>query len=74
MQLIPDLIIDVWISDKKAWATATIDEIDFVVLERIFITSELNKEGINNIVQIDIFGRHPKTGNLVVESIVASEN
>lgn len=52
-----------------SWATTTIDNINFAVLERILITSETSY-GSQNIVQIDLFGRHPKTGRILVESIV----
>lgn len=71
--LISEVIIDVWRAEEinKIWATTTIDNVNFAVLERIFVTSEVSW-GVSNIVQIDIFGRHPKNGYLIVESIVAS--
>lgn len=55
----------------KIWVTTSIDNVNFAVLERIFITVEM-AWGSQNIVQIDLFGRHPKTGRLLLESIVPS--
>jgi hypothetical protein len=55
--------------ESKIWATTVIDNVNFAVLERIFISYEISY-GSKNIVQIDLFGRNPKTGKLLVESIV----
>jgi hypothetical protein len=55
----------------KIWATTSIDNVNFAILERIFITVEV-AWGSQNILQIDLFGRHPKTGRLLLESIVPS--
>ena len=71
LPLIPDLAIDVWTTEKRSWATTIIDNVDFALLERIFITSQI-LHGVSTIVQIDIFGRHPKTGRILVETIVAT--
>jgi hypothetical protein len=81
LPFVPDVIIDIWKSSSSAsasagdgdgniWATATINGISFCVLERIYIISE-SKWGVSKIVQVDIFGRHPSKGYMVVESITA---
>lgn len=79
--IIPEVLIDIWSAEVKfstssktfkyLWATTTIDHVNFAVLERIFVTNEVSW-GVSNVVQIDIFGRNPRTGYLIIESIVAT--
>jgi len=70
--LIPDVVIDIWSTEQgNAWATTTIDNVNFAYLERIFLTSE-TVWGVSSLAQIDLFGRHPKKGYLLVESIIAT--
>ncbi len=67
----PDVIIDIWKTQSgKCWATTTVDGVSFSVVERIFMMSE-SKWGISQVVQVDIFGRHPSKGYLLVEHVTA---
>ncbi len=79
----PDVIIDVWAIDgsdfdgasprKKVWATTSINGIRFCVLERIYLTSE-NHWGMSSVVEVSLYGRHPFTGAVVVETIAEIED
>jgi hypothetical protein len=67
----PDIIIDLWraeLSTTKPWATTTINGVKFCVLERLFVRSE-TVWGITSVVEITLFGRHPRTWDIVVENI-----
>ena len=73
LPMIPDVIIDIWKSSSKSgriWATTTIDGVSFAVVERIFMQSE-SRWGVSKVVQVDIFGRHPSKGYLVLENVTA---
>jgi len=71
LPIMPDVIVDVWrAADGKAWATTTVDGVSFAVMERVFMMSE-SKWGVSQVVQVDIFGRHPAKGYLVVEHVTA---
>ena len=79
----PDVIIDVWAIDgsefdgasprKKMWATTSINGVRFCVLERIYLTSE-NHWGMSSVVEVSLYGRHPFTGAVVVETIAEVED
>jgi hypothetical protein len=67
----PDVIIDLWRGESgsaKAWATTTINGVKFCVLERLYVRSE-TVWGIASVVEITLFGRHPRTWDIVVENI-----
>jgi hypothetical protein len=46
--------------------------VSFAVLERLFITSEA-KWGVPTVTQVDLFGRHPLKGFLLLESVTESD-
>ena len=77
LPMIPDVIIDVWQASSsnlgqrgRMWATTTIDGVSFSVIERIFMISQSNW-GVSKVVQVDVFGRHPAKGYLVLEHVTA---
>ena len=58
--------------DQICWATTSVDGVSFAVLERMFITSEV-KWGVPAVTQVDLFGRHPTRGFLLLESVTESD-
>jgi len=67
--LTPDVIMDVWKGpDQICWVTTSVNGVSFAVLERMFVTSEL-KWGVPTVIQVDLFGRHPGRGFLLLESV-----
>jgi hypothetical protein len=53
-----NIIFDIWkVPGGPAWATTTVDGINFAVIERIFIKTF---DPVKEAVEVDIFGRHPK--------------
>ena len=50
------------------WVTTTVNGISFAVVERIYVISEI-RYGVSQLVQVDIYGRHPTKGYLVLEQI-----
>jgi len=69
LPLTPDIIVDVWRApDDQCWSTTSVDGVSFAVLERIYIQRETHW-GVSQIVQVDLFGRHPTKGYLLMESV-----
>jgi hypothetical protein len=69
LPLIPDVIIDIWrLADGSCWATTTIDNTSFCVLERIFVSSEMSYS-VSVVVAVDIFGRNAAKGFMLHEEI-----
>jgi len=69
LPLTPDIIVDVWRApDGQCWSTTSVDGVSFAVLERIYIQRETHW-GVSQIVQVDLFGRHPAKGFLLNESV-----
>ena len=69
LPLTPDVIIDIWrLPDGRSWATTSIDGTSFVVLERIFVTSEM-KYSVSMVVAVDIYGRHAAKNYMLTEKI-----
>lgn len=58
--------------DQICWATTSVDGVSFAVLERMFVTSEV-KWGVPAVTQVDLFGRHPTRGFLLLESVTESD-
>jgi hypothetical protein len=58
--------------EQVCWATTSVDGVSFAVLERLFITSEA-KWGVPTVTQVDLFGRHPLKGFLLLESVTESD-
>jgi hypothetical protein len=84
LPLIPGVIIDLWRATSGPsqqppatsaisvyWATTPIDGVPFAVLERVFVLTETNW-GVPSVVQVDLFGRHPLSSVLVLESVTAT--
>ena len=73
LPLVPDVIIDVWSTPGPAshfWATTSVDGVGFAVLERVLVKTESTTWGLSQqVVQVDLFGRHPANGILLLESI-----
>jgi hypothetical protein len=77
LSLIPGVVIDLWreIGSKSSkpmyWTTTSIDSVGFAVLERFFMisTGDQNRQ----ISQVDIFGRHPVRGHILLESVTSQE-
>lgn len=73
----PGVAIDVWQyvdpTRKKScyWVTTSIDHIGFALLERMFVTS-VTSWGVQTVTQVDLFGRHPLKGHILMESVTAS--
>lgn len=78
LPLTPDVIIDVWSTPAcegmptYSWSTTSIDGVGFAVLERVFVISE-TVWGISQVVQVDLFGRQPAKGILLLESIFSTD-
>ena len=53
------------------WATTPIDSVPFAVLQRMYVVSVSNW-GVQNVVQVDLFGRHPSKGHLLMESVTST--
>ena len=53
------------------WATTPIDSVPFAVLQRMYVVSVSNW-GVQNVVQVDLFGRHPVRGHLLLESVTST--
>ena len=71
--LTPDVIIDIWRGPEQVcWATTSVNGVSFAVLERMFVTSEV-KWGVPTVTQVDLFGRHPGKGFLLLESVTESD-
>lgn len=77
--ILPNVLFDVWREDSDSsahcWATTSIDNIPFAIIERIFLSTENNtkiKNGTACVTQVDLYGRHPVKGYLLVESITAA--
>mmetsp|Transcript_32262 Transcript_32262/g.30752 ORF Transcript_32262/g.30752 Transcript_32262/m.30752 type:complete len:323 (+) Transcript_32262:152-1120(+) len=71
--LTPDVIMDVWKGpDQICWVTTSVNGVSFAVLERMFVTSEL-KWGVPTVIQVDLFGRHPGRGFLLLESVTEGD-
>jgi hypothetical protein len=70
--LTPDVVIDVWFDPDSClyWATTSIDSVSFAVLERLYVTTETTW-GVPTVVQVDLFGRHPIKGYMLLESVTA---
>jgi len=66
---VEDVVIDVWRVEGLTWATTTVGDVKFAVLERIFVTCDFSL-GKPNVSQIDMFARHPETGHIVEETIM----
>ena len=73
--ILPNVLFDVWREDNDSsahcWATTSIDNISFAIIERIFLSTDNNTK-IKNVTQVDLYGRHPVKGYLLVESITAA--
>ena len=77
LPLVPDVIIDVWSTipptpgaATRFWATTSVDGVGFAVLERVLVKSASTTWGLSQqVVQVDLFGRHPASGVLLLESI-----
>jgi len=72
--LTPDVVIDVWFDPDTCmyWATTSIDSVSFSLLERMYVTTETTW-GVPTVVQVDLFGRHPIKGHMLLESVTASQ-
>ena len=67
--LAQDVVIDIWKTvDNFYWATTSVNGVQFSVLERIFVTCDINW-GVPSVSQIDLFARHPTQRHMIVESI-----
>ncbi len=70
--LLRDVIIDIWgIPGNDAvmgprWATATVDGIEYAVLERLCISKQLGGNA-GGIAEVQIFARHPRSNLLLLE-------
>jgi hypothetical protein len=86
--LTPGVIMDIWaaprrpskmasssttfsVKDSICWVTTPIDSIPFAVLDRMYVVSVVNW-GVQSVVQVDLFGRHPDSGRLLLESVTAT--
>ena len=71
LPLTPDVIIDLWrLPDGRCWATTSVDGTSFVVLERIFVTSEMSYS-VSVVVAVDIYGRHAAKNHMLAEKITS---
>ena len=77
--ILPNVLFDVWREDNDGnthcWATTSIDNIPFAIIERIFLSTDNDtkiKNGTACVTQVDLYGRHPVKGYLLVESITAA--
>ena len=67
LPFMPNLIIDIWKvagGSNVAWATTTIDGTSFSVIERLYIRNVQDDE---NELEVEMFGRSPKKGVLLME-------
>ena len=58
--------------DQICWATTSVNGVSFAVLERMYVTYEV-KWGVPTVTQVDLFGRHPGRGFLLLESVTESD-
>ena len=71
LPLTPDVIIDLWrLPDGRCWATTSVDGASFVVLERIYVTSEMSYS-VSVVVSVDIYGRHAAKNYMLAEKITS---
>ena len=69
LPIAPKIIIDIWKSSfEKYWATTTIDDVKYAVVEYLYIKSEI-KWGFSTVTSIEITGRHPIDGRVLTDEI-----
>jgi len=66
---IEEVVIDVWRTEGWLWATTTVMDVKFAVLERVCITCDFS-HGSSHVSSIDLFARHPVSGHILEENIM----
>eukprot|EP01041_Mallomonas_annulata_P011786 gene11786-24699_t len=67
----PDKGTSISTNTGRLWATTCVDGVNFAILERIYVISEV-RWGLPVILQVDLFARHPVQGRLLLESIAVN--
>lgn len=67
---IQEVVVDIWRTEGWMWATTTVSDVQFAVLERIVVAMDVQEDGASYVSSIDLFSRHPTSGHIVEESIM----